>query len=345
MARVSETSQISSETPDQVPWCSQEWDGSEAPVWGTASPATFWLAVEQPGPWGAKALTESRLDPRVGAALQQDTVEAGGRTLLIRAVGDHRTDNSGAPRRVYLAGGAHQGKPWLLQGLFVDPSVLIHLPWEKIAAGDAEAARQILPELSYCRTPVLLICTNGKRDLCCAVRGRKIAAYAAGQRGHLVWECTHTGGHRFAPTGLVLPSGATFARLSTELAVSVVDAAQYGRLPEEALGERHLRGMSHLSGPAQAADAAVRASVRELRPPALQVTALPDDVSPRNLSDDAELSLHRVTHDDGRSWLAAVTALTRPGPAVSCGGAGVPSTSYKVELTEEIPGGGMSSHR
>ncbi len=306
-------------------------------MWGTASPAVFWLAVEQPGPWGAKAFTESRLDPQIGTTLQQDTVEAGGRALLIRAVGDHRKDNSGTPRRVYLAGRNPEGEPWLLQGLFVDPAVLTRLPWDAIAAGDAEAARKTLPELNYCRTPVLLICTNGKRDLCCAVRGRKVAAYAAGQRAQLVWECTHTGGHRFAPTGLVLPSGATFARLTAPLAVSVVDAAQYGRLPSEVLGQTHLRGMAHLPGPAQAAEASVRATAGEPRVSALQVLGLPHEEPSQAPPEGTSQSRYQVTHVDGRRWLAIVTAVTRPGPAVSCGGKEVGSTSYQVELTVQAP--------
>ena len=32
-----------------------------------------------------------------------------------------------------------------------------------------------------------------------------------------VWECTHLGGHRFAPTALVLPTGYSYGRLDQEL--------------------------------------------------------------------------------------------------------------------------------
>ena len=35
----------------------------------TASPAQRWLLVEQPGPWGADALTQSRFDPAVAPRL------------------------------------------------------------------------------------------------------------------------------------------------------------------------------------------------------------------------------------------------------------------------------------
>ncbi|OEV07469.1 sucrase ferredoxin, partial [Streptomyces nanshensis] len=39
------------------------------PLAGTAATARTWLLIEQPGPWGRKALTQSRLDPDLGQAL------------------------------------------------------------------------------------------------------------------------------------------------------------------------------------------------------------------------------------------------------------------------------------
>lgn len=325
--------------------CSRQWDEQSVPAWGTAASAAFWLAVEQPGPWGSKAFLQSRLDPQLGARLQQETSAAGGRALLIRAVGDRRHGTTGEPRRVYLSGGAHEGRPWLLQGLFVDLTVLLHLPWEQIAAGDAEAAQRVLPELSPCRTPVLLVCTNGKRDLCCAVRGREVSTYGAGQRGAAVWECTHTGGHRFAPTGVLLPSGAALGRLDGPLAVAALDAAQDGRLASGVLDDRHFRGLAHLDGPGQAADAAVRVAIGETTISALRVSRLPDEGVPTvdspgsGLDDPASVtySTHEVVHTDGRSWTALVSATTRPGPPVSCAGREIPSTSYDVRLGPARP--------
>lgn len=312
------------DSADSLP-CSRGWDAPDTPAWGTASPAAFWLAVEEPGPWGRKAFTQSRLDPHVGARLEKETQAAGGRALLIRSPGDRRDTAEGAPRRVFLAGGMASGQPWLLQGLFVDPGVLLHLPWEAIASADAETARAsahaVLPELGVCATPLLLVCTNGKRDVCCAVRGRALAGYLAGQRGPWVWECTHTGGHRFAPTGVALPSGATYARLDPPLALAAVDAEQHGRIAAGALGERHLRGLAHLSGPEQAADAWVRAACGETSVTALRLAPC---------GGEGEERTYDVTHVDGRAWRVVVTAHTQTGPPVSCGGEQVASTSYAV---------------
>ena len=47
--------------------CSFAADERGDPLAGTASPALGFLLIEQPGPWGRLALTDSRLDPEWGA--------------------------------------------------------------------------------------------------------------------------------------------------------------------------------------------------------------------------------------------------------------------------------------
>ncbi|MDT0488466.1 sucrase ferredoxin, partial [Streptomyces sp. DSM 41640] len=56
----------------------------DEPLSGTAATASTWLLVEQPGPWGAKALTSSRLDPEVGRGLEAAAEGTGVRVALIR---------------------------------------------------------------------------------------------------------------------------------------------------------------------------------------------------------------------------------------------------------------------
>ncbi len=100
--------------------CSFAWDAAELPAWGTAPRADFWVAVEQNGPWGAKAFTQSRLDPTVGAALESAAADVGGRALLIRRPASHPDAHNHPRRQVYLAGGL-SGAPWLLAGSVSEP--------------------------------------------------------------------------------------------------------------------------------------------------------------------------------------------------------------------------------
>lgn len=74
-------------------------------------------------------------------------------------------------------------------------------------------------------TQDLLICTHGTRDRCCGQLGTKLhadldCAFAPNVR---MWRTSHTGGHRFAPTGIHFPHGTTWSTLSPELTVAIVE--------------------------------------------------------------------------------------------------------------------------
>lgn len=62
----------------------------------------------------------------------------------------------------------------------------------------------------------LLVCTHGSRDICCGKLGPRLAQ-ALRSAGHPeVWEVSHIGGHRFAPTLWHLPSWRVYGRLVPE---------------------------------------------------------------------------------------------------------------------------------
>lgn len=343
-------------TPRLAPGnCSVTWDGASDPAWGTASPATFWVAMEQRGPWGHKAFTQSRLDPAVGAALEQGALNAGGRALLIRdAERERHSAAEGYPRRVFVAGGMPTRSPWLLTGEHTDAAEVASLPFDAIAAGDQESVRAAAPWLRPATEgPVAFVCTNSKRDACCALRGRPLvealtapstgATAAAtvtstsGRPAERVWECSHTGGHRFAPTGILLPHGLTFARASEPaLLEEALHTLRRDLAPAALLTARHLRGLAHLPPVQQAADGYVRATYGVTDLAALTVCdeepdergvhmARADTTSERN-------HFVRVDHRDGRHWCLRVTARDTATRPVSCGGALVDATAYHVTL-------------
>ena len=57
------------------------------PLAGSAADAQGWVALEQPGAWGAKALKDSALDPAIGKALDSAASKHGLRPVLIRRPG------------------------------------------------------------------------------------------------------------------------------------------------------------------------------------------------------------------------------------------------------------------
>jgi hypothetical protein len=98
-----------------------------------------------------------------------------------------------------------------------------------------------------------LVCTNGARDPCCAIRGPAVAQALERVRPGQVYECSHLGGHRFAANVLVLPDGLCFGRLDARSAPALADELDAGRLPLE-----HLRGRTAFEPEQQAAEILVR---------------------------------------------------------------------------------------
>ena len=71
----------------------------------------------------------------------------------------------------------------------------------------------------------VLVCTHGSRDVCCGSSGTRLAADLNATQGGdsaalpdsvRVWSTSHLGGHRFAPTAIVMPSGTCWAYLDRE---------------------------------------------------------------------------------------------------------------------------------
>lgn len=236
------------------PPCSVQWSSPSLPVWGTAPRASFWVALEQNGPWGARAWTESLLDPGLGAELERASLDHGGRGVLIRDPITHAGTGEGE-RRVLVAGDL-AASPWLLAGQVADPGQVLDLPWDRLAAGSAREVASTVGWLAPRPAGVLLVCGNGRRDACCARTGGPLARLLRQQHPGQVWESSHLGGHRFAPTGLVLPTGQVLGRLSPSLGGRALAAAASGRVV--AAGPEHDRGRSWLPAPDQVADAFVR---------------------------------------------------------------------------------------
>lgn len=284
------------------------------PLVGSAPRALGWVCLEQDGPWGAKAWTSSHLDPGLGAAIESVAADHHVRPSLIRRPGRHADVGGPSSRRVLVAHST-PGSTWLLAGTVRAPDDLLALDWTAVASGDADAVTASVPGLVPA-PPQLLVCTNGSRDTCCARLGRPVAAAAARLFPDRVWEVTHTSGHRFAPTTVLLPSGCLHGRvldagtlLLAEAAGDVVLTGYRGRSvwpPEGQVAEEHVRRTCQVAG------------LDDLR-----------------VSDSG--GVWSVTHRDGRRWEVVVTAYAEGERPESCGKDARPVTRH----TAVIVGQGM----
>ena len=223
--------------------CSDASRARAEPMVATASRVARWLLVEHPGPWGPLSLPLARMEPRLADRLTAAGAAAGARVVLLRRP-------LGVPcppgRRVYVVE-SRPGREQVLTTTVPDDDALLalELPFE----GPRPAGWHAVTD------PLLLVCTHGRHDQCCAVRGRPIAAALSALRREQVWECSHIGGDRFAANLLVMPQGLYLGRVPAEDASAVLGALEDGRLPL-----LYDRGRSSLPSPVQAAQHFARAA-------------------------------------------------------------------------------------
>jgi hypothetical protein len=94
--------------------------------------------------------------------------------------------------------------------------------------------------------PVLFVCSHAKRDVCCAIESKPLLAQL-GDRAD-VWQCTHIGGHRFAPTALLLPTAMVYGRLTAEIAAAALAGAGRGEIvATEARGSTWLNPLEQIA--------------------------------------------------------------------------------------------------
>ncbi|MEU1851008.1 sucrase ferredoxin [Streptomyces sp. NPDC019990] len=302
--------------------CSSVSRGSGEPLSGTAATARTWLLLEQPGPWGAKALTSSHLDPALGRALETAAKDTGVRIVLIRRPGRHADRRRPAARRVYVAHTV-PGNVWLHTATTSDPRQLLGLDFTALGRGDHRSFGAVLGGRPHDGDPLALVCTNGKRDRCCALLGRPLAAELTTSGVEDVWEVTHLGGHRFSPTVLVLPYGYAYGRAEAHTLKEVLLGAREGRVVVEGC-----RGSSAWERPGQAAELAVRTETGEYTAEALSVVRT-TGAAPR-----WEVT---VAHTDGRRWQVDVAhGASLPPRPESCGAAvlGSPARMDVVAVRE-----------
>lgn len=229
----------------------------------TASRVRRWLVVEQPGPWGHRALLDSRLDERVALSLQSHGKRHGVRILLARRTGIRTAPER---RRVYLAHTAPVGG-WI-ERLELDLDELARLDLSVLRSAERPGLGEPGP------SSLALVCTNGKHDACCADFGRPVARALKAAELPDVWECSHIGGDRFAANVVSLPSGVYLGRVPPERAADIVRDLAAGVIDLD-----HYRGRSCYPTIVQAAELAARREVDERRVDAITLveSTLDDD--------------------------------------------------------------------
>ncbi len=309
-------------------FCSTQ--SAHEPLAGTAPQKRAWLIIEQPGTWGEDALIESALPEGLGAELKKLQDEWGIGVLLARRPDIGAVERRTTKRRRLWLAHTTPGGVRMRAGSLDDISDVLRWDWQAILRGE-------LPPIGRrSLDPVLFVCTNGKKDTCCAKFGREIidALRPDPELTGQIYECTHLGGHRFAATALLLPYGYIYGRLTVETAREVLSAAWKVEVQTELL-----RGRSALPQWAQVAEIAVRQQCNIRNADSLDVVALRSErpIAATIAGALQEGDQVQVRHLDGRAWdVALVEQEIAPRPT-SCGDvaqAGHAITAYSVTERE-----------
>jgi (2Fe-2S) ferredoxin len=280
---------------------------------GTASTVRAFLLLEHGGPWPVSVRTASLPDGAAPLLAACDAFAV--RLLLVRR---HRS-RPGMPKhpRVALAVCDLDGGRGTARVL--DARELGRLPLAdllgRLRAGQTADGWEDM-------APVFLTCTHGRHDICCAERGRPVAAALEAAAGVAAWEVSHVGGDRFAANVLVLPEGMYYGRVTAERAAELVSAHAHGRCVPDLL-----RGRCALPYAGQYAEIALRRRLAVAEVTALRLVSL-TRAGPRTTT--------TWTVDGRGSWRVSVDT-TRPGPArpLTCSTpATAPPVHRVVELTE-----------
>lgn len=216
--------------------CSQRSLELETDIWGTATESTTqWVLVEYTKEWIPKMrIPELDLPEQFASALVDVSKQDDWKVLYIRrpgSTGEHVywwDINSGtckvAPLSSDWTNGLESNEAWKHP--------------QDIGLG----------------TPQILVCTHGSRDRCCGVLGGVIFAQLKNQLKMMlpdaVWQVSHLGGHRFAPTALCLPLGLLLGRIDVDDCSSIARAVMTN--DEGVLRTEIIRGDVRLSKPEQA---------------------------------------------------------------------------------------------
>jgi hypothetical protein len=231
------------------------------PLAGSAAVARHWLAIEESGGWTPKPLHSRGLGSLGEELMAWDEADPSLRIQLIRRPGRRQSS-----RRLFHADLA-TGR---VTHATLDDAEIAALDPEVLAAEGLGSGLDGL---------VHLVCTHGKRDDCCALRGVPLYQALAAAIDDLppqaqpeLWQTSHLGGHRFAATMTTLPHGYCLGRVEPGEAEAIVATGGLHRLDR-------VRGRNLWPKPAQVADHQLRSQLpadhpARLDPAAVRLVAL-----------------------------------------------------------------------
>ena len=193
---------------NQLPSCADSSRAISENIIGSASIYQVYVLLECPTPWESDALTS----PQIPQSVRElpDRLYAAGHSIRFLLIHNHRLKRSDDKKRVLIFRRQdgwfqeYDKQEFLVDSLEAVPAIV-----------EVYLSNPRNNNLSPVKTATrdLLVCTHGSHDRCCARYGKPFYCAANKLVKNLelenvrVWQTSHFGGHRFAPTVIDFPSG------------------------------------------------------------------------------------------------------------------------------------------
>lgn len=165
---------------------------------GTAANSSVFILIEYNYPFPAK-ISDANFDKKWLKKIQQLAKVNKGKVLLVRSKATKAQD---------------------CKITFIDCNkssyFTISTTMEKYSDVDVAAYLSSAETIWY-NDPFFLVCTNGKKDKCCAKFGLPVFKFFESFNTDVpVWECSHVGGDRFAANVVAMPYGIYYGHVAVE---------------------------------------------------------------------------------------------------------------------------------
>ena len=195
---------------------------------GTAPRVDFWLLLEYPEMWTRDPIDTNKLPTEIQHWLERTVTSLRDNGRFPRVQMIRRDRNKRSAYSLYVA---EQGT--LRHHMVRSYDDILDLDVHK-SEGERVSSN------------MYFICTHGTRDKCCATFGYRTWKVLHKLSIDQVWQCSHLGGHRFAPNILVLPQGRLYGRVHAKKAKSFYRIIENGEIAIE-----YVRGRSEFGAAEQ----------------------------------------------------------------------------------------------
>lgn len=193
-------------------FCAEESHAASEDLIGSAVAVQTYVLIECQPPWSANAFDSKQVPENLRTLVQQLKQE----------------DRSIRPLLIY----GDRGQAFDTRVIFFDRQDGVSAGYRKqeFQVANLEAVAPLISDYLFndrhpdepieAETRDILVCTHGSHDKCCAKYGQRFYRQGIATVRQLglnpevrVWQASHIGGHRFAPTAIDLPAGRYYGRL------------------------------------------------------------------------------------------------------------------------------------